>query len=63
MLKGYWPLIGGLASFLAPFVIVNVTIWKKKDMIYSSKIAYAIASTIVCLFFIGLVLVNAILFG
>ena len=61
MLKGYLPLIGGLVSFLAPFAIVNIAVWKKKDVLHSSKIAYTIASVIACLFFAGSVLGSAIL--
>ena len=57
MLRGYWPLIGGLASFLVPFAIANIAVWNKKSVLHSSKIAYNIASSVVCLFFIVAVLV------
>ncbi|MBI2047465.1 hypothetical protein HYT26_04880 [Candidatus Pacearchaeota archaeon] len=57
------PIIIGLISFLAPFVIVNIIVWKKKDMSHSIKVIHTIATAVVCLSFTGIVLGSAILCG
>jgi len=63
MLRGYWPLILGLISALTPFVIMNIIVWRKIDVLHSAKMDFTIFSAIVCLSFVGIVLVNAILCG
>lgn len=60
MLRGYWPVIIGLISFLAPFAIVGIELWRKKDKPFITKIGYTIVALLVGFVFSGIVMLGVI---